>query len=171
MKNYSIVPTNRQYHYSLMMQNIQSLKNEYPFLEIGNIGYSTLGKQIPYIKIGSGSRKIMYNAGIHANEYICCILLMKFIENLCQEYVINGRIYGQNVRVLFEKVSLYIVPMLNPDGVDLVTGHLDKSSNVYKNYVAIASNYSDIPFPNGWKANFNGVDLKNYQPLLCILIF
>ena len=83
----NIVPTNQKYYYSLMMQNLQELKKNYPFLEIGNIGFSTLGKQLPYIKIGRGSRKIMYNAGMHANEYICCILLMKFVENFCQSYV------------------------------------------------------------------------------------
>ncbi len=33
-----------------MMQKLQELKKNYPFLEIGNIGFSTLGKQLPYIK-------------------------------------------------------------------------------------------------------------------------
>lgn len=172
MRNYNIVPTNREYYYySLMTQNIQMLKNEYPFLEIGNIGYSTLGKQLPYIKIGNGSRKIMYNAGIHANEYICCILLMKFVENFCKAYVANGRIYGQNARNLYNSVSLYVVPMLNPDGIDLVTNRVEKNSDIYKNYVDIASNYPDIPFSNGWKANFNGVDLENLQPFLLLILF
>lgn len=89
----NIVPTNQKYYYSLMMQNLQELKHRYPFLEIGNIGFSTLAKQLPYIKIGRGNRQIMYNAGIHANEYICCILLMKYVENFCQSYVLNSRIF------------------------------------------------------------------------------
>ena len=116
----SIVPTNQKYYYSLMMKNIQELKSKYNFLEVGNIGFSTLGKQLPYIKIGRGSRKIMYNAGMHANEYICCILLMKFVENFCQSYVLNSRIFGQNARKLFNNVSLYILPMMNPDIVTAI---------------------------------------------------
>lgn len=161
----NIVPTNQKYYYSLMMQNLQELKQNYPFLEIGNIGFSTLGKQLPYIKIGRGSRKIMYNAGMHANEYICCILLMKFVENFCQSYVLNSRIFGQNARELFNNVSLYILPMMNPDGIDLVTGRVDTNSKEYKKYLEISESFPNIPFPSGWKANANGVDLKNYQPI------
>ena len=98
----SIVPTNQKYYYSLMMKNIQELKSKYNFLEVGNIGFSTLGKQLPYIKIGRGSRKIMYNAGMHANEYICSILLMKIVENFYQSYVLNSRIFGQNKRKIYK---------------------------------------------------------------------
>ncbi len=160
----NIVPTNQKYYYSLMMQNLQELKKNYPFLEIGNIGFSTLGKQLPYIKIGRGSRKIMYNAGMHANEYICCILLMKFVENFCQSYVLNSRIFGQNARELFNNVSLYILPMMNPDGIDLVTGRVDTNSKEYKKHLEISESFPNIPFPSGWKANANGVDLNLQFP-------
>ena len=30
----NIVPTNQKYYYSLMMQNLQELKKNYPFLDI-----------------------------------------------------------------------------------------------------------------------------------------
>ena len=165
----SIVPTNQKYYYSLMMKNIQELKSKYNFLEVGNIGFSTLGKQLPYIKIGRGSRKIMYNAGMHANEYICCILLMKFVENFCQSYVLNSRIFGQNARKLFNNVSLYILPMMNPDGIDIVTNQVEKNSDIYKKYLKISSEFPNIPFPSGWKANANGVDFKNFQPFWKVL--
>ena len=160
----SIVPTNQKYYYSLMMKNIQELKSKYNFLEVGNIGFSTLGKQLPYIKIGRGSRKIMYNAGMHANEYICCILLMKFVENFCQSYVLNSRIFGQNARKLFNNVSLYILPMMNPDGIDIVINQVEKNSDIYKKYLKISSEFPNIPFQSGWKANSNGVDLNLQFP-------
>ena len=92
----------------------QELKSKYNFLEVGNIGFSTLGKQLPYIKIGTGRRKIMYNAGMHANEYICCIFLMKFVENFCQSYVLNSRIFGQNARKLFNNVSFLFSYPIEP---------------------------------------------------------
>lgn len=163
-RNFNIVPINQAYYYELLMQNIQSLKTAYPFLETGNIGYSVLGKQLPYIRIGIGSKKIMYNAGMHANEWITCVLLMKFVENFCKSYVMNGNIYGKNAQSLFNKVSLYILPMMNPDGIDLVNGRVDKSSSIYNNYLAISNNFPNVPFPSGWKANFNGVDLNLQFP-------
>lgn len=160
----NIVPTNVPYTYKLLMENIRDLKNKYSFLQVGSIGNSVLGKNIPYIKLGNGSKETMYFASIHANEWITSVLLMKFIENFCIQYVAGGSIYGYNARELFSQVSLYIVPMLNPDTVDLVTGFLKPGDPIYENYRFISNNFPQIPFPSGWKANFNGVDLNLQFP-------
>lgn len=160
----NIVPTNTLYSYSIMKSNIEELKRTYPFLKTGHIGYSVLGKQIPYIRIGNGARHILYHGSIHANEYITSMLLMKFIESFCTAYKKNTSIQGYLAKSIFSKVSLYIVPMVNPDGVDFVTGNIDMNSNIHINYENIAKGFTKIPFPDGWKANFNGVDLNLQFP-------
>ena len=53
--------------------------------------------------------------------------------------------------------------MVNPDGVDLVNGHLKSGIN-YENAKNISNNYPNIPFPSGWKANIRGVDLNLQFP-------
>lgn len=159
-----IVNTNISYNSDILTRNIQSLSTVYPFLEIGEIGRSVLNRPIYYIRIGSGTREVFYNASFHANEWITTPVLMKFIEDYSKAVVDNSSIFGYDATNLFYNVSLYIVPMVNPDGVDLVTGRLSNVENSYQNAQAIANDFPDIPFPSGWKANLNGVDLNLQYP-------
>ena len=144
----SIVPTNVSYNYSLMSQNLATLNRTYPFLNIQTVGNSVLGKNIYVVKLGKGTKKVFYSASIHANEWITSVLLMKFIEDYCIAYNNNSRLYGYSVKRLFNSVSIYIMPMVNPDGVDLVTGNLNKTSLAYLNALNISRQFPDIPFPS-----------------------
>ena len=159
-----IIPTNISYSYNILNMNISALKRIYPFLEIGTIGNSVLKNPLFYIKIGIGKKEIFYNASFHANEWITTPILMKFIEDYSLAYVNNSSIYGYNARTLFNNTSLYIVPMVNPDGVNLVTGEIKPGTLIYNNAKRISNNYPSIPFPDGWKANIRGVDLNLQFP-------
>lgn len=163
----SIVPTNISYTYDILQMNISGFRRVYPFLQIASIGNSVMGKQLPCIKIGNGSKEVFYSASYHANEWITSVLLMKFVEEFSKSYVDNGYIYGYSTDYIFNNFSIYIVPMVNPDGVDLVTGALDKNSSFYINAKNISNSFPSIPFPSGWKANISGVDLKLYQLFFC----
>lgn len=144
----SIVPTNVSYNYSLMSQNLVTLNRTYPFLNIQTAENSVLGKNIYVVKLGKGTKKVFYSASIHANEWITSVLLMKFIEDYCIAYNNNSRLYGYSIRRLFNSVSIYIMPMVNPDGVDLVTYNLNPFSSAYLRAQNIANQFPDIPFPS-----------------------
>lgn len=144
----SIVPTNVSYNSFLMLQNLIMLNRTYAFLNIQSVGKSVLGRNIYVVKLGKGPKEVFYSASIHSNEWITSVLLMKFIEDYCVAYVSRSNLYGYSVRNLFNSVSIYIMPMINPDGVDLVTGFLPPSSSAYLNAQNISSQFPDIPFPS-----------------------
>ncbi len=86
---------------------------------------------------------------------------MKFLEDLCVAYNRNSSLYGYNVTDILSNTTLYIVPMVNPDGVNLVNNKLNTNSKEYIYVKYISKNYPNIPFPSGWKANINGVEFTN----------
>ena len=160
----NIVSTNVPYNSSVLRQNLVSLIQSYPFLNMQTVGNSVLGKPIYVVKLGNGPKSVFYSASIHANEWITSVVLMKFIEDYAEAYVNNDTLYNRSVRNLFNTCSIFIMPMVNPDGVDLVTSSISSSSPYFKNALAISKQFSNIPFPSGWKANIRGVDLNLQFP-------
>lgn len=160
----SIVPTDISYSYDILQMNLRALTTIYPFLEISSIGKSVLGNDLSFVRFGRGRNEVFYNASFHANEWITSVLLMKFLEDICKAYVDNTSVLGYSIRNLFENTSIYLVPMVNPDGVNLVTGAYPVDSEVYQQALQISNNYPSVPFPRGWKANIQGVDLNLQFP-------
>ncbi len=160
----NIVSTDISYSYDIMMLNLEALLKTYPFLKSENSGFSVMGKDLPVIKIGKGSNTVFYSASYHANEWITSPLLMKFIEDYSKALTENINFIGYNINDLYANSTIYIMPMVNPDGVDLVTGALDSSNISYLNAKDISNNYPNIPFPDGWKANISGIDLNLQFP-------
>lgn len=154
----TIVSLNVNYTYDVLLKDIDNLKRAYSFLEIGSIGNSVLGRNIPYIKIGSGSKEVFYSASYHASEWITTPILMKFIEDFCVAFNNYGKIYNYDARMLFATTAIYIVPMVNPDGVDLVTGAINENrfADDYFRAKNISDGFSDIPFPSRLEGKYCG---------------
>ncbi len=161
---FPLIPTTVSYSYSLVKLLIEGLRVRYPFLGDGSIGTSVMGQNLYYLTIGEGENEVFYNASHHANEWITTPILLKFTEDYAESYANDGSIFGYNARELYNATTLYLVPLVNPDGVDLVNGVLQEDSSFYKQAISYAQNYPQIPFPSGWKANIAGVDTNLSYP-------
>jgi len=161
--DFPVVPTGVLYTSLLNEYILEGLSVRYPFLTVESIGRSVMEKDIPVLRIGTGEKQIFYNASFHANESITTPVLFKFAEDYAQAYAAGRDLFGADARSLYEEYELNLVPMVNPDGVDLVNGLLTEGSD-YEQARAIAADYPQIPFPSGWKANIGGVDLNLQFP-------
>ena len=157
-----VVFTDIDYTYEIMDRDIKGLTARYPFIEVGTIGKSIMGKNLYYIKLGSGTNQVSYNASHHANEWITTPVLMNFIERFADAYARGSSIKGYNVRDIWNYSSIYLIPMLNPDGVDLVLYWPNYDSPEYQQ--ATRLNKTGLPLPRVWKANINGIDLNLNYP-------
>ena len=147
------------YDYGTLMKEIDGLTGEYPFLTVSSIGRSLVGREIPLIRLGYGKKSVLYVGTHHAMEWITSALLMKYVTEVCTAVRSEGYILGHSVRDLLERRSIYVVPMLNPDGVELQTKGCDPMNPLFDRLHRMSGgDYSR------WQSNGRGVDLNhNYN--------
>ena len=127
----AIVKTDVPQTYALCEETILKLVAKYAFLRTEVLTETTHGRNLRTLVIGNGPRKVIYSAAWHANEWITTPLLLKFVEEFAEALMTGGKIGGINAGDLAAKVTVYTVPMGNPDGVDLVTGAIKPGQEAY----------------------------------------
>lgn len=145
-------------------ESIRRLTETYPAFRTETLTTTAFGRTVETLTIGQGERVVLYTASHHANEWITTPVILKFLEDLAEAARTGGRLYGVPAENILNAATIYTVPMVNPDGVDLVTGAIQPGTLEYVTALRLADNYPDIPFPDGWKANLLGVDLNLQYP-------
>lgn len=157
-----VVDTNVDYTYEIMEMDIKGLKARYPFIQYGSAGNSVLNRKLYYLKLGEGPNRIFYNSTHHGLEWITSLLLMKFIENFAKAYSRKKSIREYDIEDIWKRSTLFFIPMVNPDGVDLVLNGLHRDNPYYEHL--IKWNRERRNFGEVWQANVRGVDLNhNYD--------
>jgi peptidoglycan hydrolase-like protein with peptidoglycan-binding domain len=151
------------YSYKEMVQDIERLSFLYPnLISTKIIGQSVDGRNLYAIKLGNGSKEIFFNGSHHAREHMTTNVLMKMIDTYANRYVNMKSYDGYNVRSLLNQVSIWFVPMVNPDGVMLV----QEGPSSAKNPDQVRKLNNGSSNFKRWKANINGVDLNRQYPYL-----
>ncbi|MFP3840964.1 M14 family metallocarboxypeptidase [Bacillus safensis] len=152
-----------EYDSAQLEEELSRLKAVFPFLHISVIGHSVLDTPIYEIRTEPVQHlhSIHLNASFHANEWITTSVLLKWLKSLClaASDPVQARHY-EAVHIL-KTTALSIVPMVNPDGVDLVRNGPESLGLHREEFTLLNGGYSDY---REWKANIRGVDLNNQFP-------
>lgn len=151
----------QNFDYDIMMNDIRRLLAVYPFLQTAPIGNSVLKREIPEILVGSGTKRVHYNGSFHANEWITTPIILTFLNDYLLSLTNQTTIRGLFTFPFYQQTTLSIVPMVNPDGVNLVLNG-PPANEPWRSRVVELNNGS-LDFSD-WKANIRGVDLNDQFP-------
>lgn len=116
----------KQYSYDDMILDLKELHETYPDkMKLNIIGTSVDNRNIFEVVIGSEKAKkdIYLVSGLCGAEYMSSLVLMKQIEYYLHYYE-AGYYEGYAFSDLFDNVRVHIVPMLNPDSVEISQHYL-----------------------------------------------
>ncbi|RSL32071.1 LysM peptidoglycan-binding domain-containing protein [Salibacterium salarium] len=125
------------------------------------IGASVAGKPIWLFRTGSGKKKIFFSAAWHGNEWLNTWLLMKFLKEWQKNRIQKKRWFGIDLEELCREITLYIVPLVNPDGAALVQEGIHGVQHSQEEILKINEGFKDF---RHWSANASGVDLNHQWP-------
>lgn len=156
-----IVQGQRPYTYADMVNELGRLFEIYPFLRLRPIGNSVMGKPIPEVQVGIGEKRVHMNGSFHANEWITTPVLMHFLNDYLLALTNEQTIRGLHMEPYYDLAMISMVPMVNPDGVDLVLNGAPEEEPYRSEVLAINQGNPDF---TAWKANIRGVDLNDQFP-------
>ncbi len=144
-----------------LLRHIELIAEKHPSVTVLELGQSILGKSIPLIAIGHGKRKVLYVGAHHGMEWITSVVLLRFISEYCELLHRNKSIYKQSLPLLSEQYTIYVIPMLNPDGVDYQIHGVQEENPLIDRVITMNGGSHDF---SHWQANARGVDLNhNYN--------
>lgn len=161
--NVKIVNYTQKYTPQKINDDIGYLQQSFPeLISTEVIGKSELGKDLTLVKLGKGERIALIVSGFHSNESTAVNFTMRCIEEYAAAYYSESGMYGNyNMKKLLEKFTLYIVPMVNPDGLEIVNCDV---LPVWTNGVEPESVTFGVDWRDEYTANANGVNLNRNFP-------
>jgi len=157
----TVVPFGEPYGYPQLKRDVASLARRYPFVRVESIGRSVMGKELYAVKVGEGERSVFINGAFHANEWITSPLALRIAEDAARAIDEGETWGGVDAAALLGDVALWVVPMVNPDGVELALRGAGADHPHRAKLLAWNGGSEDF---SGWKANVRGVDLNDQFP-------
>lgn len=158
----SIIPIKNAVTYGTVTKILDIFTERYSFINVFEIGKSIRGRKIYCVCLGNpkSTANVLYVGAHHGAEAITSGLLLRYINEFCEFKQLSKRIYGYSIPVVFDERCVYVVPMLNPDGVEIAAHGASPESPIYER-IRSMNKGDDFTL---WQANERGVDLNhNYN--------
>ena len=139
-----------QIDYSHMQSSLKMLMDGQKLLKCDTLGRSILGRKIPLITLGEGKRAVVYVAAHRGTEAITTGVLLDFIADYLKQYERHATVFEYPLEYLFRERKIYIVPMLNPDGVSYVIDGVEEKNPLRERLLAMNGGSEDF---SCWRAN------------------
>ncbi len=142
---------------------IRSLCARYRFLRTVPIGSSHLGREISAIMLSCPDsthshepQKVLFAAAFHGQEWITSLVLLRFCEEVCFSLQKGLSIAGIDVQRAMMGRTLFFVPLVNPDGVEIAIRGSQSAGEYAEKVTKLGGDT-----PGLWQANARGVDINH----------
>lgn len=139
------------YSYEDMSEDLRQIARKYRGrAALKCLGTSEDGRNIWCLRIGnpSAGRKLLLDGGIHAREWLNSLMLMRKSEEILRQYA--------DYKNTLAHTCLYVVPMINPDGVTISQSGFGSIRNKKLRKICKKTKKP----ARTWKGNARGVNLN-----------
>ncbi len=119
---------NKRFEHKDITPLIKKLDKRFTITEIAK---SLLGKPIYLIKIGIGSKKILFWSQMHGDEPTATMAFFDFFNFLSYTK------YNNFIEQILNETTLYFIPMLNPDGAELINRRNAAGIDINRDYLRL----------------------------------
>ncbi len=142
--------------YEPTVQRLNFIKARNPEVKLFSVGKSVLGRKIYAVAIGNTKNATLFVGGVHAGEWLTCSLLVRFFTTLAEHYTHRQPLLDTDLRAILREKGLICVPMVNPDGIELVLGGVAAANGICPRLKKLLEKSETL-----WQANAHGVDLNH----------
>lgn len=140
--------------YKRCMDIMDEIQRKYSFVNRQIIAKTDTGRKIELLSVKNSNNGLLVCGAFHGMERITSALILDFFEKICEK--------ARREQKFADKLSvagLSVVPMVNPDGVE-ISMHSANSAKQKKEFVKdiLDKSKTDSKY---WQANVNGVDINH----------
>lgn len=141
-----------QYGCAALWKELRRLEQDFPAVRVFRAGRSVLGKEIPAVGMGCLRNAVLLVGAVHGEEWLTARLLARFAGEIAAAWTDDAPSFAG----LSRGKGLIIVPMLNPDGVEIALEGPRAAGPFREQAERLYRENS-----GKWQANARGVDLNH----------